>query len=220
MHLPAMPGPEELNRPLSRDDLEALSVALDQPGGHNTYMAIGLVSAVATAAMPILPSTWLPMVLGDYEVHGPDDPVLGLVLRLYNMVSAGFATGQLMCPLPHEIERIEQFCIGYVMGVDLDDTWIEDIDAMEPVFPIAVLTGDQPLNDPDDEDHIEDEEGWKQNAREQLPDLVGEAFEKLAPARRRMAPKGGGWVRDKPKVGRNEPCPCGSGKKYKKCCLS
>jgi len=22
-----------------------------------------------------------------------------------------------------------------------------------------------------------------------------------------------------PKVGRNEPCPCGSGKKYKKCCL-
>jgi SEC-C motif-containing protein len=25
-------------------------------------------------------------------------------------------------------------------------------------------------------------------------------------------------VRDKPKVGRNAPCPCGSGKKYKKCC--
>ena len=25
--------------------------------------------------------------------------------------------------------------------------------------------------------------------------------------------------RDKPKIGRNEPCPCGSGKKYKKCCL-
>ncbi len=24
-------------------------------------------------------------------------------------------------------------------------------------------------------------------------------------------------VRDQPKVGRNEPCPCGSGKKYKKC---
>lgn len=25
-------------------------------------------------------------------------------------------------------------------------------------------------------------------------------------------------VRDEKKVGRNEPCPCGSGKKYKKCC--
>jgi preprotein translocase subunit SecA len=26
-------------------------------------------------------------------------------------------------------------------------------------------------------------------------------------------------VRSGPKVGRNDPCPCGSGKKFKKCCL-
>lgn len=26
-------------------------------------------------------------------------------------------------------------------------------------------------------------------------------------------------VRDEPMIGRNEPCPCGSGKKYKKCCM-
>ena len=26
------------------------------------------------------------------------------------------------------------------------------------------------------------------------------------------------FVRDEVKVGRNDPCPCGSGKKYKKCC--
>lgn len=25
-------------------------------------------------------------------------------------------------------------------------------------------------------------------------------------------------IKHKPKIGRNEPCPCGSGKKYKKCC--
>lgn len=25
--------------------------------------------------------------------------------------------------------------------------------------------------------------------------------------------------RTDPKIGRNDPCPCGSGKKYKKCCL-
>ena len=25
-------------------------------------------------------------------------------------------------------------------------------------------------------------------------------------------------VRSEPKIGRNEPCPCGSGLKYKKCC--
>ena len=27
-------------------------------------------------------------------------------------------------------------------------------------------------------------------------------------------------VRDNKKISRNEPCPCGSGKKYKNCCLS
>ena len=27
-------------------------------------------------------------------------------------------------------------------------------------------------------------------------------------------------VRDNKKIGRNEPCPCGSGKKYKNCCLA
>jgi uncharacterized protein YecA (UPF0149 family) len=37
---------------------------------------------------------------------------------------------------------------------------------------------------------------------------VDEAIEKTtAPVRR-----------DIPKVGRNQPCPCGSGKKYKNCC--
>jgi uncharacterized protein YecA (UPF0149 family) len=26
------------------------------------------------------------------------------------------------------------------------------------------------------------------------------------------------FKRESPKIGRNDPCPCGSGKKYKKCC--
>ena len=32
--------------------------------------------------------------------------------------------------------------------------------------------------------------------------------------------KQSGTVRKAKKIGRNEPCPCGSGKKYKKCCIS
>ncbi len=28
------------------------------------------------------------------------------------------------------------------------------------------------------------------------------------------------FVRPEPKIGRNDPCPCGSGKKYKKCCAN
>ena len=50
----------------------------------------------------------------------------------------------------------------------------------------------------------------------------------LAPTRKNVGPPPAGsrstedealqpYHRDQPKVGRNEPCPCGSGKKYKKC---
>jgi len=28
------------------------------------------------------------------------------------------------------------------------------------------------------------------------------------------------FVNSSPKIGRNDACPCGSGKKYKKCCLT
>jgi preprotein translocase subunit SecA len=40
-------------------------------------------------------------------------------------------------------------------------------------------------------------------------DMVSEASEALSKAKP---------IRSGPKVGRNDPCPCGSGKKYKHCC--
>ncbi len=52
---------------------------------------------------------------------------------------------------------------------------------------------------------------WENNGH--TPNEIYERYEKphLMPL-----PRGGGKSR---KVGRNDPCPCGSGKKYKKCCL-
>jgi hypothetical protein len=43
-------------------------------------------------------------------------------------------------------------------------------------------------------------------------------LEAEAPAQQRLAAEAAVSARG-PKVGRNDPCPCGSGKKYKKCCL-
>ena len=59
------------------------------------------------------------------------------------------------------------------------------------------------------------EEEWLQTPREGLQgkkpaELLGE--ERLLPVRVET------FRREGPKVGRNDPCPCGSGKKYKKCC--
>jgi uncharacterized protein len=50
--------------------------------------------------------------------------------------------------------------------------------------------------------------------RDMAPDVIPDAVETLHRARLAGAKQAG-----RPKVGRNDPCPCGSGKKHKKCCL-
>ena len=43
--------------------------------------------------------------------------------------------------------------------------------------------------------------------------------EQNEPNRYTFTPSDGPYLRSNPKVGRNEPCPCGSKRKYKQCCL-
>lgn len=45
--------------------------------------------------------------------------------------------------------------------------------------------------------------------------ITGEQLERLLRAQRKRP-----MIREYGKIGRNDPCPCGSGKKYKNCCLS
>jgi uncharacterized protein len=43
-------------------------------------------------------------------------------------------------------------------------------------------------------------------------------YRAFAPERRALVGQPGLGTIRRPKVGRSEPCPCGSGKKFKKCC--
>ncbi len=56
-----------------------------------------------------------------------------------------------------------------------------------------------------------EEKGWKYNIEldPDRPEDITDLEILLNPQKTKIAEK---------KVGRNEPCPCGSGKKYKKCC--
>ena len=50
--------------------------------------------------------------------------------------------------------------------------------------------------------------------------LLGSQVRAMAPAfRDRAAGRAPDLTRPAPKIGRNDPCPCGSGKKYKNCCM-
>jgi preprotein translocase subunit SecA len=74
---------------------------------------------------------------------------------------------------------------------------------------------------------VETPEALKSRPESQLPDKIqlshgGETTTEDADGGDggpELAEKQDTFERDLPKVGRNDPCPCGSGKKYKKCCL-
>jgi len=49
-----------------------------------------------------------------------------------------------------------------------------------------------------------------------LPDMRDFCYDELTKKKRKEVIVS---IRTEPKIDRNKPCPCGSGKKYKKCCL-
>ena len=59
----------------------------------------------------------------------------------------------------------------------------------------------------------------RREAVEMLPEIVPALHGHLLDQNGENAGSTATYVRQAPKVGRNDPCPCGSGKKYKKCCL-
>lgn len=59
-----------------------------------------------------------------------------------------------------------------------------------------------------------------QTLESELKTLQGPFLEEMTLLQTDGSPKRAGpSVRGEPKVGRNDPCPCGSGKKFKQCCL-
>ena len=77
--------------------------------------------------------------------------------------------------------------------------------------------GVEPDGDPEEMGSALEElhQEWLQTPREALE---GKMPSQLLPGGRLLPQKIETFRRESPKVGRNEPCPCGSGKKYKKCC--
>ena len=72
-------------------------------------------------------------------------------------------------------------------------------------------------------DEVRAPEGFSEPWAFYTPEALAErnlrwAEEDMAGLNRYGEEPGDTYVREGPKIGRNDPCPCGSGKKYKKCC--
>ncbi|MFZ5734084.1 MAG: UPF0149 family protein [Pseudomonadota bacterium] len=233
-----MAQPKSLSQPLTEQEIETLSRFLDERAierdGMSFEMLDGYLTAVLSGPETIMPSEWLPLVWSgeeaDHEDGGVFDDeaeaqrILDLVMRHYNRIAGVLAQGGAdFEPWIGEFETEDgqfaafgqEWALGYLRGVGLreaswddlldDPEWEEDLEAIDLL-----------ARGPDDEET--GAEVATQEQRDALIDgMVNFALDahdywleqRLKPATLRRA---------EPKVGRNDPCPCGSGKKFKQCC--
>lgn len=223
----------ELDR-LDRFLLERIDEDAVRPGDDEGVLNVseldGLLTAVVTGPVLIPPSRWMPAVWGAFEPTWKDarafERVFGLMMRHMNSIAVvlreapeGFEPIALEHVRDGErITLLDSWAWGYLRGVELAlDEWAEGGTGIEDVLePIRVLAS------------VERDDSGGPGAAAEL-----EAAAQALPGavlklhafwleRRGDDPVIGITEpirRDGPRVGRNDPCPCGSGRKFKKCCL-
>jgi len=210
--------------PLELDQLEALLASATFHGDAMPLDALqGLFFAVASAPDLIPPSRWLPVALGErpeYANREQAQEALELVMRFYNQcVRAAAAEDFTLLLYQREGggDDLGTWCAGYLDGVDLSSpNWYEagDPDEVdELLFPFIVLAGELP----DKEKRQFRPAEWRELVKS-CEDTIGDAIVEIREYWKVLRNPPTTVRRESPKTGRNDPCPCGSGKKFKQCC--
>jgi uncharacterized protein len=192
----------------------------------------GFLAGILVCPDLIMPSEWLPMVWGRgnkdaasvFENTNQAEQLVGLIMERYNAAAAELQRrGGHYEPL---------FDVDTRHNEILWEIWIDGFDAALQLRPeawakvrggdgdaLSALAGLVAL--------MQIGRGESTLPKEQIdeitakaPDLIPHYIETLN-AWRISQQVGGQFRTEAPnfgKVGRNEPCPCGSGKKYKRCC--
>lgn len=211
---------------LDRIDEEADTEGKDE-GVLDISQLDGMFTAIVSGPVMIPPSQWLPAIWGDFEPvwESEDDfkKVLMLMMRHMNAIAA------MLAEQPEDFEPIfferkvkgksytivDEWCEGYRRGVSLaaeawDDGGQEMAILLTPIFAFTQSTHWRGHDFSDDE---------TANIQRAIAPNAREIHAYWLSRRERYLPSSRSVSRSQPRVGRNDPCPCGSGKKYKKCCL-
>jgi uncharacterized protein len=220
--------------PLTESDFDRLEELLDADifaEAMRLDEIQAMLCAVVSGPEAVLPSVWLPEALGAGLEEAAGDPrvaeTVELLMRLNNDIAAALLADDTISPILYPLdETCEEYDYAawadtYVFGAGLGSDWFELAgkradDLSELLEPLFLLNGMLK------EDVEKSGERWfppAEEARliadiqENLPVIVQTLYNFW---RNRRA---GGTVRhDEPKAGRNDPCPCGSGRKFKQCC--
>jgi len=219
-------------KPLTDAELDRLGDFLKRcKGGKamNLEELDGFFAALIAAPETVMPSEYNREVFGGemsevVEFSGLDEAqeIMNLMMRHWNRIASTLYKGKIHVPLICEDEKGElhgnDWARGFMRGMQMrHDAWSELINDEKyggSLTPMMVLYHEH------DEDPKMRPEPITPDKREKLIALtaagLANAYEYF---RKEREADLGEARRGTPKIGRNDPCPCGSGKKYKKCCV-
>lgn len=213
-----------ISTPLSDHEYDALADVLDAHSPFDVDGLTGLLHAVVVAPSTMAPSVWIPRVLpdglGTLGLKGAEG-FLQLLMRLYNEVVGGLAKRMVLMPDETEVDACESFAAGFVAGAELDPEWVGDAAHWTFASWAAYLADQRDLVPPSTLAKFdEDPEESKRLIRRDMGAAVlaaDDSFKRL----RRASVEGprANEAQRTTRIGRNDPCPCNSGKKYKRCCI-
>lgn len=217
-------APNPYGLPLKPRALKTLQHAL---GEFNLHRVLGLFCAVASVPELPPPGAWLGEIMRHAKVGGEAEAraLMESLMAIYSHVISTVEDHPLdgLIPEAADTESCREWARGYslLLGT-VNPTHLEG-DVLDSAFAIQVLAEvPQALAGLDRLRGDKSRESILAEYRESLADDVDFLLDAWADARTNPveAEPEATVRRDTPKVGRNDPCPCGSGKKSKKCCGS
>ena len=225
------------SEPLVEAELDQLGDLLARFGGQagiNPEELDGFFAALICGPSNVLPSEYLPEILRGGIVDAMStqsalQELISLVTRHWNTICNTLRSGDIFTPLLLEDAKGNahgnDWASGFMRGMDLRmEDWLpllRDEEHAGPLVPIFALAHE---HDPDPAMRPY-KEPISAEMRERLivgvaagvmkiykyfeaQRSLGAGLQSAATTSRRIAPK----------IGRNDPCPCGSGRKFKHCC--
>lgn len=214
------------------DRLELLLLALPQENYPMTVSELdGYVTGILSCPELIPPSEWLPHVWGESGDAGfPDlktaEATIGAVMAHYNAVAGDMTRTPWIEPIyevdPNSDETLwEPWVDGFTRAMSLRaDAWQELLDQADDetrsalIFMFAL----QEINEGTSKLTEEEVDEVDLEAPDLIPNLVAEILLVARPELIVKADTVSRPVAANKRPGRNDPCPCGSGRKYKQCC--
>jgi len=222
--------------PLTEADLDRLEELLECEAFAGEAFRLdeiqALLCAVISGPQPVMPSVWLLEALGaglENSAAAEVAETVELLMRLNNDIAQALLADETVAPLLYPVDEGSEeydfaaWADAYIVGANLGGDWYElagkhaeDLsELLEPLFLLNGMLKEDVENSGERWFPPAEEARLIADVQDNLPLVVQTLYNFWRNKR-----VGGKVATADEKVGRNDPCPCGSGKKYKACCGS